>query len=92
MKIKTCCICRNEEFKRQPIGDIVMRKICDNKDRGCNVDPYYFDDEHAQECLYKPLKCLFCKCRLDDNIDNIVLHLQNDCVNTFERCEVKKDN
>ena len=83
MKLHKCPICRDETITESTITNNIPKKECKNKNKGCNLDLYYFDVEHELECLYNPFHCKFCNTDLDET-DNIKNHYESDCVNIFK--------
>jgi hypothetical protein len=84
MKLNKCPICRDDDITKYTIDVNVKRKECKNKDKGCNVNLYDFDEDHDTECIYNPLHCKFCNQDLLSDIDYIKNHYESDCVNTFK--------
>lgn len=87
MKIKECPICRNAEINKCNIDseNNIARMECKNKNKGCKLDLYCFDDEHEAECLYNPLHCKFCKIDINDvSFESIKAHFSSNCINTFQ--------
>ena len=83
MKLRKCPICRDETITEKTLNNDITKKLCKNKDRGCNLDLYHFDDEHELECLYNPFHCKFCNMDIID----IKNHYEFNCVNTFKYVE-----
>ena len=90
MKLRKCPICRDETITESTLSTNIDRKQCKNKDKGCNLDLYYFDDEH--ECLYNPLHCKFCNTNIIENDgDYIKAHYESNCVNFFKYIDFEND-
>lgn len=88
MKLTKCPVCRDEKIINSIIGNDIVKVKCKNKNRGCNLDVYCFDDEHELECLYNPFHCKFCNLDINDvNFGLIITHFNSNCVNTFKCLE-----
>jgi len=83
MKLRKCPICRDETITESTLNNNIIKKQCKNKDKGCNLDLYCFDDEHELECFYNQFHCKFCNLDLDET-NNIKIHYESNCVNIFK--------
>jgi hypothetical protein len=93
MKINKCPICRDTSLVKIPRDKEIPTKECKNKEKGCKLQVYYFDDEHDIECLFNPLHCNFCNADLNDStMEMIRTHYASNCVNMFRhiKCEHNK--
>jgi len=93
MKVHKCPICRDTSIVKIPKNTSIPTKECKNKEKGCELQVYCFDDEHESECLFNPLHCNFCNVDVNDsNVDMIRNHYSFNCVNTFRniKCEHNK--
>ena len=89
MKVHKCPICRDTIIVKTPKNNDILTKECKNKDKGCKLELYYFDDDHETECLYNPLHCHFCNSDLDDSsVELIKNHYASNCVNTFRNIKI----
>jgi len=90
MKVRKCPICRDDEITKSIVNDNITRKECKNKNKGCNLELFFFDDEHKLECLYNPLHCKFCNINITQNdFEYIKSHYTSDCVNILKYINCK---
>lgn len=83
-------ICRDETITESTSNNNIIKKECKNKDKGCNLNLYHFDDEHELECLYNLFHCKFCNSDLDET-NNIRDHYESNCVNIFKYIDFEND-
>ena len=95
MKISYCPICRDDKIIKSKIiiGNDVILKECKNRDKGCELQLYHFDDDHEVDCLYNTLHCKFCNIDINDsNFNTVMKHYSTDCINTFNILKYNYDN
>lgn len=86
MKINECPLCRNKKIQKSCIktGNDIAMKECKNKQKGCNLLLYHFDNEHEHDCMYNPFHCKFCGIDVGNtSFQSIINHYKSDCINTF---------
>ena len=90
MKMRKCPICRDEKITKSICNNNITRKECKNKE--CNLELFYFDDEHEVECLYNPFHCKFCNMDMAMNdFEHIKSHYDFNCVNIFKYIEYNEN-
>ena len=84
--LKHLPICRDEKITKSICNNNVTRKVCKNE--GCNLDLFYFDDEHELKCFYNPLHCKFCNMDMAiSDFEYIKSHYDSNCVNILKYIE-----
>lgn len=81
-KINTCQVCKSDKdllrdnYLEKNIQPFLMN--CQNEK--CSKKIFMWDNEHAKECLYRQVKCVFC----NDDISSFTEHLEHDCSIKFD--------